>query len=520
MRRTAVVEFALGGVNVDSMPAALAPDVYSAAQNMRSTGSGMTRADGESVYAPAVTLSPKWGILFSQNGAPRMLVAGDGGVAVTDGGTWTNVTPGLPEVWGPFAAGTMTGGILNGYPVFGAPPSGPSQMPPWYYDGAAVKRLPDWPADRIGWSLAPFNQHIFAASPTMVATGTMDEERVEWSDAGTLGGIPVAWTPTASNQAGDLYLGLGKGPVMCMAPMGDSLMAYRAEGLYAITYSGRPYIYTARKLSEAVGAASHNAVARVPAGQVVLTPGDIVLTDGTQVRSIGDGRVKRTIFAGVSQAGLRVSHVYVVPSRNEVVVALALGRDDVCNVAYVWDLLRDRWGIRELPEVTHTASGIVPQPYTVLTWETDLGPWETDPRPWDSPQRGGYKANPVGMSPTKAQVFNVDTGDTRANGDTITASCERTGLVLKDEQTVKLISAVYPRIQGSVGSQVTVRVGAQMAAADAVVWGAPQPYVIGQTHKVDCRVQGRLAAVRFEGRGLAPWSVAGFGLEFTPRGYV
>ena len=63
----------------------------------------------------------------------------------------------------------------------------------------------------------------------------------------------------------------------------------------------------------------------------------------------------------------------MVQSRNEVVFALALGREDVCNMAYVWDTTRDQWSIRELPEITHTTTGIVPQYAPNDTWDNDAG---------------------------------------------------------------------------------------------------------------------------------------------------
>jgi hypothetical protein len=315
-----------------------------------------------------------------------------------------------------------------------------------------------------------------------------------------LGNVPVSWTPTAANQAGDLFLGVGAGPVMVMQGLGQNLMTYRTAGCWAISYTGRPFIYTARKVSSEVGAASLNAVVQVGGSHAVMTPGDFIITDGTAVRSLGEGRVKRSIFARVSEQGLKRCHAYAVQSRNEVVFALALGRDDVCNVAYVWDTTRDKWSVRELPEVTHTATGLVPQVVALDTWANDAGTWETDEKPWDSPPAGGYKPNPVGFSPTKVDVFNIDVGDTRANGDNITSVCERIAILLGDEPRVKFIHALHPRLEGNNGDIVTIRIGGQMTPSDLVTWGPAQDFVIGKSRRIDCNVQGRYAAVRFEGR--------------------
>jgi hypothetical protein len=509
-RGSTVQEFSPQGVNLDSMPVALAADVYTGVSNMRTSGSGMTRADGETPYDPQVPIAPKWGICFNVGYAPVLLVAGDAGVQISDGAVWTDVKP--ASGWNAFTAGQMTGGLLNGYPVFNAP-----GMAPWYYDGTVVKPLPGWLAGKQTFTLAPFNQHLFAGS---IISASIDNEYLAWSDAATLGNVPLTWTPTTANQAGDLYLGLGSGPVMAMHPLMENLMVYRTAGCYAVTYSGRPFIYTARKVSAEIGAASCNAVARVGSSHALMTPGDFILTDGTAVRSIGEGRVKRNIFAQISENGLKRCHAYVVQSRNEVVFALALGREDVCNMAYVWDTTRDKWSIRELPDITHTATGIIPQYAPPDTWTNDAGTWDTDDKPWDSPPFGGYKPNPAGMSPTRVEVFNLDVGDTRANGDSITAVCERTAILIGDEPRVKLIHALYPKLEGMDGDIVTIRVGGQMAPSDLVTWGPAQDYVIGRSRRIDCNVQGRYAAIHIEGRNLAPWSISGFGIEFSQRGYA
>jgi hypothetical protein len=113
----------------------------------------------------------------------------------------------------------------------------------------------------------------------------------------------------------------------------------------------------------------------------------------------------------------------------------------------------------------------------------------------------------------------LDAGDSRDGGGRIQASVERTALVLGDEQTVKLVSAIYPRVQGTAGQSIRVQVGAQMAGGDPVAWASPQDWVIGSSKRVDCSVQGRFVSVRFEGDGIAPWSVAGFGVEYQARGF-
>lgn len=515
-RQSQVQQFAPQGVNIDGFPGSMAADVYSAAENMRCSAAGMTRADGELEYlagSPGVgpAMAPKWALLYQEGLQPKLLLVGDTAAKVSDGNTWASVLPGAG--WVAFTAGEMTGGLLNGIPVLNAP-----SMPPWYLPaGGVLTPLPGWFAGKAARVLAPFNTHLFAGS---LLGATLDNEAVAWSDLAAPGSVPSTWTPTATNQAGDLTLGTGTGPVQAMQGLGQSLMVYRVSGCWAITYVGRPYIYTARKVSSEVGAACMNGIVQVKGAHAVIAPGDFVLTDGTSARSLGEGRVKRSLFAQISETGLKRCHAYAVPSRNEVVFCLALGRDDACNVAYVWDTARDRWSVRDLPLVTHTATGIVPQFAPTETWDSDAGTWDTDDKPWNSPPAGGQKPAPIGASPVNAAAYWIDTGDARATGALIVAALERSGLILGDEPRLKFIHALHPRVQGTPGDVITVRVGTQMTASDPVTWAQPQQYTIGTSRRVDCNAQGRYAAVRFEAAIAAPWSVGGFGIEFTQRGYA
>jgi hypothetical protein len=105
-RGSKVQEFSPMGVNLDSMPVALKADVYTSVANMRTTGSGMTRADGETAYDPQVPIAPKWGILFNDGYAPLLLVPGCGW-HVSDGTEWFDMTP---AGWSAFTVGQMMGG--------------------------------------------------------------------------------------------------------------------------------------------------------------------------------------------------------------------------------------------------------------------------------------------------------------------------------------------------------------------------------------------------------------------------
>src|SRR5262245_34879488 len=131
-RGSKVQEFQPQGLNLDAFDGALPDDVYTAAANMRCTGSGMTRADGELAFTAGSPgtgpgFAPKFAMLFMRGLNPYLLLVGDAAAKITDGNIWTSVLPGAG--WTAFTAGEMTGGLLMGVPVLNAP-----GMDPWYLD--------------------------------------------------------------------------------------------------------------------------------------------------------------------------------------------------------------------------------------------------------------------------------------------------------------------------------------------------------------------------------------------------
>jgi hypothetical protein len=504
--------FAPQGVVLDVPPFAAPPDAYTAMRNMRNVGAGVQRARGEEAFCAPLAIAPKFAMSCVFGGKVWLLYMGAAGVFAADGLAHYDVTP--TTGWGDFSAGSMTGGLLNGYPCFNQP-----GRPPWYWDGTlvpgGVKPLPGFLAGTQVNVLASFGQHLFGGSTFAAST---QYERLIWSDAAALGTVPASWVPTATNQAGELALATGGGAIQGMRGLGAQLMVYRTTGCYAVQYTGRPYIYQSRKVSADVGCASTNSIAEVRGAHVLLAPGDLVIADGTSLRSIGEARVKSNLFSQISAAGLALSHVYATPGEGEVVFCLALGRDDACNVAYVWNYERDKWSVRDLPLVTHSFSTFVPAQIMPADWESDANPWSSDGRAWDASSQGGFTPRAVGVSPSGVAAWLLDEGDTAANGQPVDAAVERIGLMLGDPGTVKLVQRVFPLIEGGQGEQITVQVGAQIGPGDPVKWGAPQQFTIGTSKQIDALVVGRYGAIRFSAATLAKWTVSGFAFEFIDEG--
>ena len=505
------------GVVLDVPPYAAPPDVYTECRNYRVTGGGMRRADGVKVLLPDAgpyLFDPQFLQVVTRQGEIVFLYAGSAGVGATDGIAHYDVTPSTG--WLSFANGQMTGTVYNGIACLNT-----DEAPPWYWDGTyaigGVKPLPGFlPGSRCK-VLTAFGSHLFAGS--IIDGAGVYNERLAWSDVAAYGAVPGTWTPTATNQAGEIQLTTGAGGIVAMRGLGSNLIVYRATGCYAVSYVGRPYIYTARKLSADVGAASRNSVAEAMGQHIVLAPGDIVITDGVTWRSIGESRVKRALFSQISEAGLAVAHVCHVPGKAEILFNLPIGRDDLCNTIYAWNYAEDRWSVRDAPLTAHTVATFVPEATAVTQWDTDAGTWDSDYVAWNATPQGGYQTRAAAACPSDSVLRVLDVGDLDREGLPIKGKLERLSMPLGDVSTVKLVTRIFPRVNATAGTVLRITPGGQIEGSDAISWEPAQLYTVGSSEGVTCSVMGRFISLRIECDTIEPHTISGFGIEYRERGY-
>jgi hypothetical protein len=81
------------------------------------------------------------------------------------------------------------------------------------------------------------------------------------------------------------------------------------------------------------------------------------------------------------------------------------------------------------------------------------------------------------------------------------------------------VKAVYPYVDGEIGTQLLVRVGGQMEADGAITWSPERTYTVGSGARVPLFAAGKW--ISFEARSTAsvPWGLPAFDLEYEWRGY-
>ena len=121
--------------------------------------------------------------------------------------------------------------------------------------------------------------------------------------------------------------------------------------------------------------------------------------------------------------------------------------------------------------------------------------------------------------PTNTKVYQGDSTN-QADGTNITAFVERTGLVPKDLHNRYQLRNIYPEIEGTNGGVVNVYVGSQNAIDETVTYSSAIPFTIGTDYRINCNVEGRLLAVKFESTTDIEWKLHGYQLDVELRGEV
>lgn len=110
----------------------------------------------------------------------------------------------------------------------------------------------------VGHMLVTQERHVLAFGATELISGDFDPLLIRWCDQEDI----VDWTPTTSNTAGDFRLTSGSYLLAAVASR-DEILVWTDASLHSMRYSGPPYVYDIRSVSENVTLASPGAAVTV-----------------------------------------------------------------------------------------------------------------------------------------------------------------------------------------------------------------------------------------------------------------
>lgn len=484
------------GVYYDQLAQELPDSALTDAVNVRMRNGSAERMRGELEVFGTPSATPYGMFLYAQGGARYVVHAGTASVYVNDGSTSTDITGTAPTGG---ADDRWTGGSIGGVLVLNN-----GVDAPMYWGGNTASNLAtlsNWPASTTCASMRPWKNYLFALDVTK--SGTRYPHLVKWSSAAEPGALPGSWDETdPANDAGEFDLAETTDFIVDALPLGDSLIVYKEASAYAITYIGGQYVFSSRRLPADVGMLARGCAVSIPAGHVVLTPGDLVLTNGFEVRSIADSRTREWLFDTMDATNAGRSFLVSHTTYNEVWVCFPESGETTCTKALVWNWKDDTFTTRDLNNVTCGVNGVIPSTVD-NSIDGDTGAIDDDTTAIDYVEGGSNQAQFV-IGTTAPDIRLVDSGADFAGTD-FTSRIERNHIAFGKPANVKTVRAVYPRIEGASGQTVYIQFGYTMDVETPVTWETAITYTVGTSYKADTLVTGRFISYRIWSESGAAW---------------
>jgi hypothetical protein len=491
------------GLVSDLPPYELAPEAWSSVVNMHPQNGGMRLARPlDQAYGTLLDVPFHVQNVQAQGQNWWLYWGADSISAVETSNPHVDVTPGAGLL--PVTPKDIISTTLNGLSIF----TNGFDAPHWWSGDAGddFEPLPDWPVGTVARGIAAGAYHVFAFD--IDGPGGQFPSKVMWSDAAPPGAVPGSWTPSAANQAGDTELAQTPGRVQCMVPLRGSYAFYKTSSMYLADFVEGNFVYAFRPALTQCGAYTRKSVVDLGGKHLVVTDGDVVITDGVNVQSIADDRVRRYLFGQISQEHFELLSVVYHQAASQVWIYFPEAGQTLCTLALVLDLTKQTWGSRALSAVRHAATGYVNDTESSMLWDAVAEEWEAEGLLWNAEN---YSSSTRGLVLADGSMLNL----VGRAGEFSAGYLERLSLSLGEAERFKFVRRVHVRGEGGT---VYVRIGTQAVADGAVTWSAEQPLILGQDPFVNCSVQGRYISVSI--RVPTDSLITYLALEAELRGYV
>lgn len=485
------------------------PDFFTLMTNVITRGGFAQRVPGSrSVYGTALGVAAPGQLMHAINaedsGTNYWLIFEEDGTAwYIEGSNATQMDNSLlSAVSDPVS---FSSSLLNGVPVI----NNGSDEPVFWAGPGNLATLTDWTATETCQFITAFKYHLFALD--ISGPGGTFRSKLKWSDAAEPGTIPDSWTPGAGNEAGDVELSDSPGHLLCAYPLRDALMIYKRSSTYQAKYVGGDNVFSFRKVLSNVGALTRRAVCDVHGRHLVVTDGDIILTDGNQRQSIGEGRVKDWLFNQLDQTNYPNLFCTFNRAQNEALIAFPSSGSEFCNTALVYNVDLDSFGVRDLDDIVHAPIGVVNDTSESNTWADRTEVWADAVGAWGESTVSAARDSMVFIHTDEMHQQDV------TDAETVTAYLGKYSMDFGDATRVKFLRRVHVQARANYGT-LYVRAGSQMEPNDSITWSS-EVTITDPEQVVNLFAQGRYISVEVRSAGSDVWKLTGFDLEIEQRGY-
>lgn len=500
------------GLNLDGFPHELAPTEWSGGENIRFRDGYAEKSQGDARVHGTLLAAP-YGLFPTQGIMGRYWVyAGLTKLVAVQNDVHTDITRASGAYTGA-DTNRWNGGVLSGVLVV----NNGKDVPQFWGGNPATKAadLTAWPATLRAKIIRPFRNFVFALST--IDNGTALPYCVRWSHPADPGTIPTSYDiADPTKDAGQFDLADTDDRIVDGVPLGQAMIVYKENSIWQLDYLGSPQIWGSKPVDKTVGALGQDCVVSHPGGHAILTQGDVVNFDGSTVRSIADGKVRRWLFDNLNADTYQRCFAVANFRRNEAWFCIPRTGSNWPDTALIWNWKDGTWGIRDMAQASTAAAGTIVYDLG-NAWSSDQDPWDADDTAWNQYEYTQATPRVIVASAVNSTLVLLDSGKT-FEGTPMVSRVEKTGMSFDAPEQIKCCMGVRPRVDAQKGTTISVYVGSQDDLEDPIDWTDAIPFTVGTDLQADCEVSGRYLAVRFESTGIVSWRLKQFDMDVTVLG--
>lgn len=515
------------GVITDVAPEELPPNAWSSGNNVRFKNGAAEKLPGHQSLWGGAQVAPYFVMpVRAISGDIYWIYAGQTAVwayEVTGPDAETHVD--ITRLASPYTTqeGGWQGGVLNGVPMLNNGVDAPQMWLP-VEEATPLADLTAWPAATTAKVIRAFRNFFIALDVTKA--GVRDARLVKWSHPASAGAVPTSWDETDPTlDAGEYSIADTEGILLDGLPLRDTFILYKDDSVWGMQFIGGNDIFKFFPIFRNVGAAGKHCALEYMSGRHIVLARDVLYThDGQTITQIASGLIHDWLFTSIDPSNIHRSFLVLDSANDEVWVCYPTAGNTWPSKALIWNFVTGKFGFRDLPTTAHIAWGVLNVGSTVDKWNSDASTWAA-PGYWSDTGVSVASAKLVIASHTDSKLLGVLDSSPDFDGATETAELERTGIGIPftrdtppDISTVKFCTRIWPKITGTAGMTVQIRLGSQMEITDTPTWGAWQDFVIGTTLKLDVTMSGRMFAIGVRSTEVGMWKLQGLSFDVQRLG--
>jgi hypothetical protein len=494
------------GVNKSLDPTDIPLNVWSDVRNVSFKGGRARKTKGHNKVFGTLGGDPYYLLSAVRDGILYWIYPTLDSIYRTEGSNHNDITrPGGPYTGD--ESNYWNGGVLNSVPVLN---NGVDVPQAWPYGSSTFEDIASWPSTLRAKVIRPYKNYLIAMNLT--DNSVLEPHSIAWSTAADPGFVPDSWADNdPTKESGRAFLADTSGAIVDGRPLRDMFMIYKEDSVYSMRYVGGVFVWQFRQVFNDVGMMAQDCVAEFEGQHFVVTQGDVYVHNGVNKQSVIDNKNREYLFSAIDPSYFSRTRVFADYSNTEMWICFVSTDSETgyADTALIWNWIEDTWTIRDLPDISTGAYGVV-DPQTPDDWDADSGTWNTDSTVWNDRNYNPAKLKILLCSPVNNSIYLL--GDTSLfDTESFTSTLEKSSMYFDDDHSFKSIQSITPHVMGD--GVITARVGYQRLQSDPITWKGPYVFNIGSDYKIDCKVTGRYISVRFDIESTSEWVFNGYTLE-------